>query len=137
MRFFTQSAFTLIELMITLVISAVLLSMAIPSYENYIAHAQRNRAEAALLQLSGKLENFFTKNGTYIGATIKNLQANKLTRGLQYTLNISKSNDASFEIQAIPKNAQISRDVHCGTLTVNQKNERTVSGKSGVKRCWK
>lgn len=137
MKFSAQSAFTLIELMLALAISAVLLALVTPLFENNVAEVQRNRAEVALLQLSAKLENYFSENGTYVGATIENLGANKLMRGLQYALSISSSDDKNFEIQAAPQNAQASRDVQCGALIVNEKNERSISGDGDATQCWR
>lgn len=136
MRFSTQSAFTLIELMLALVISAVLLALAAPLFENNVAEVQRNRAEVALLQLSAKLENYFSENGTYVGATIENVGANKLMNGLQYTLSIFSSDDNSFQVQAVPQNAQASRDAQCGSLMVDEKNERSISGGGDATQCW-
>lgn len=123
--------------MLALALSAILLLMASPLYERYAMRAQRNRAETALLQLAAKLEMYFSDHATYAGATLNNLQATQLTDGISYQLSITQTNDANFSIDAIPQNAQAKRDTHCGTLSLNEKNERTISGDRDVKQCWR
>ena len=57
--------FTLIELMITLLIVAILAGIAIPSYSNYILRANRTDATSALLKVASAQEKFFLQNNTY------------------------------------------------------------------------
>jgi type IV pilus assembly protein PilE len=57
--------FTLIELMVTIVIAATLLSIAVPSYMQQIRKSRRTEARAALLDLAGREERFYSTNNTY------------------------------------------------------------------------
>ncbi len=60
--------FTLIELMITVAIIAILAAIAIPSYSDYV---RRGRITEAISSLSGmrvKMEQYFQDNRTYVGA---------------------------------------------------------------------
>lgn len=123
--------------MLALALSAILLLIASPLYERYIMHAQRNRAETALLQLAAKLEMYFSDQATYENATLDNLHANQLTEGIPYHLNIAQISDAHFTIEVVPQDAQAKRDAHCGTLSLNEKNERALSGDGDVKQCWR
>jgi type IV pilus assembly protein PilE len=62
------AGFTLIELMVTVVVVAILAAIAIPSYRSYIL---RGRVPEALAHLSTKrvrMEQFFQDNRTYEGA---------------------------------------------------------------------
>jgi type IV pilus assembly protein PilE len=61
----TASGMTLIELMIVLVILAVLASIAIPSYRQYILRSHRVEAQAALLNVAAAQEKFYLQNNTY------------------------------------------------------------------------
>jgi type IV pilus assembly protein PilE len=57
--------FTLIELMIVLVIVAILLAIAYPSYVNYMRKAKRGEAQQLLLNWSINQEIFRSNNPTY------------------------------------------------------------------------
>lgn len=52
--------FTLIELMITVVIIAVLASIAVPGYQNYVRQTRRSDAQVALTRTANQLEKYFT-----------------------------------------------------------------------------
>jgi type IV pilus assembly protein PilE len=60
-----HSGFTLIELVITMVIVAILASIAIPSYTAYILRSHRTEAKTALLDIASLEERFFTANNNY------------------------------------------------------------------------
>jgi type IV pilus assembly protein PilE len=63
------AGFTLIELMVVVVISTILLSIAIPSYMSQIRQSRRVDAKTAVLDLAGREESYFSTNGSlYSGA---------------------------------------------------------------------
>lgn len=131
-----KSAFTLIELMLVLAISAVLLTMGYPVYSDYETHAERNRAEVALMQLSTLMEAYFNDNGTYKNATIQSLHANTLTNNLPYQLKIVAATNLHYTITIIPIHIQAERDRYCGALILNDLNQRAISGNGDAARCW-
>ena len=57
--------FTLIELMVVVVVAAVLLAVAIPTYTSQIRKSRRTEAKTALLDLAGREERYFAINNTY------------------------------------------------------------------------
>ena len=59
------TGFTLIELMITVVIVAILAGIAYPSYRNHVTQARRADAQSAIMQTANRLEKFFTYCNTY------------------------------------------------------------------------
>jgi type IV pilus assembly protein PilE len=61
-----RSGFTLIELMITIVIIAVLASIAYPSYTRYVTQTRRSDAQIAIQQMANRLEKFFGYCNTYV-----------------------------------------------------------------------
>jgi type IV pilus assembly protein PilE len=60
-----DSGFTLIELMITMVIAAVLLSIAIPAYNLYVLKSHRTDAKSALVDLASLEERYFSTQNAY------------------------------------------------------------------------
>jgi type IV pilus assembly protein PilE len=134
---FHHHGFTLIELMLALAISVILMSIGYPSYVSYQTHAQRNRAEVALLQLSADMETYFSDNNSYEDASLKNLHATHLVDGLDYQLRIDKATDKHYEIQAVPTDVQVTRDSACGTLALTDANKRGISGDGDADACWR
>ncbi len=65
MRPYVPNGFTLIELMIVVAIIAIITSIALPLYNNYIASSQSATARANVEPLRLALEDFFLDNGTY------------------------------------------------------------------------
>jgi type IV pilus assembly protein PilE len=60
--------FTLIEVMITVAIVAILASVALPSYTAYIQRGRISEAVAGLSELKVNLEQYFQDSRTYVGA---------------------------------------------------------------------
>lgn len=57
--------FTLIELLIGIVIMAILMAIAIPSYQSYITKSRARTASADLVALATDLENAFQRTLSY------------------------------------------------------------------------
>ena len=64
----TEHGFTLIELMITVAIVAILAAVALPSYTQYVLRAKITEASSSLSDMRLKMERFFQDNRTYVGA---------------------------------------------------------------------
>ncbi len=60
--------FTLIELMITVAIIAILASIALPAYQDSVTKARRTDAQGALLGLANAMERHFISNSSFQGA---------------------------------------------------------------------
>lgn len=61
----TTRGFTLIELMIVVVVIALLMAVALPSYTSYVTRGKLVEATSALSDGRVKMEQFFQDNRTY------------------------------------------------------------------------
>ena len=145
-----QSGFTLIELMVTVAIVAILAGIAIPSYTIYITRSKIQEATSNLLAMRTKMELYFQDNRSFVGAcapgTVAPLPAPYITGKppgtLKYfTISCPTLSDAppppAYTIQAVGTDPSV-----VGlTLTINQANVRTtVSVPAGwtlpSTNCW-
>jgi type IV pilus assembly protein PilE len=60
---------TLLEVLVTVAIVAVLTAVALPMYAQYLVRGQRATAKTALLQLSQSMERYYTACGSYSNST--------------------------------------------------------------------
>lgn len=65
-----QGGFTLMEVMITVVIVAILAAVAFPSYQDSMRKSRRADGKNALTQTTANLERFYAQNNTYATATL-------------------------------------------------------------------
>lgn len=136
MQKITNLGFTLIELMVALAIGAILIAIGYPTYTAHQAHAERDRAIVALMQLSARMEVYLSDHDSYRGASIHHLHAANLIEGLHYRLRIMSATDAHYEIAVVPYGVQAKRDAACGTLILSDTNVYAISGDGNARQCW-
>jgi type IV pilus assembly protein PilE len=76
---------TLIELLVTIVILGVLVSIAVPGYRQYIVRGKRSAAQSVMLDIANREQQFFLANRAY--ADRATLEAN----GYQVPPEVSES----------------------------------------------
>lgn len=59
------TGFTLVELMVTVGILAILAAVAVPAYRNYVDRAEQSKAVEALMRAQMEMEAFWADNNRY------------------------------------------------------------------------
>ena len=93
-----ESGFTLIELLVVLIIIAVLLAIAVPSYLGFRDRAQNRAAEANVRSAIPAAEAYYSDNGTYTGMTVAELK--EIDQGLKVTAVKVAADGKSYCLQA-------------------------------------
>lgn len=133
-RPYAQRGFTLMELMIVVAIVAILSSVALPVYRDYVTRGRVPEATSRLATLQVQLEQFFLDNRTYVGAAAC---ANDAVSSRNFTFSCTTATASAFTLQAL------GRDSMSGfTYTVNQAGTKsTVAVPTGwtlpsPNNCW-
>ena len=145
-----MAGFTLVELMVTIVIGTILMSIAIPSYQAQIRKSRRTEARNALLDLAGREERYFSTANLY-SSTPSDLgytgfgAANPIGSGYYYlTVTPTAAQPtaappvlAGYTITATATGTQL-KDTACKTFTVNNLGQQTATDSSGAAAttCW-
>lgn len=59
------AGFTLIELMVTVAIIGILLAVAVPSYQKYVMRGNRAAAQAAMMDIANRQQQYLLSNRAY------------------------------------------------------------------------
>lgn len=127
--------FSLIELIIVIAITAILIGISLPLYTNHVTKTHRQEAQAALINLVARMEQYFFEKHTYVGAAQELLNNNKMSTHY-YELQISNATGTTYLLKAIPQNSQVKNDYLCGTLTINQLGEKSITPNNNINNCW-
>lgn len=98
------SGFTLIELMVTVAIVAILAAVAIPSYQQYVMRGKRAAAQAQMMEIANRQQQYFLANRAY--ADKNTLQSNgyalpgEVSASYGYDIALDKVLDASCAVVA-------------------------------------
>src|SRR5438105_3906474 len=63
--------FTLIELLVTMVVAAILISIAVPSYQSQVRKSRRTEARNAVMDLAAREERYYSVNNTYTNLAVE------------------------------------------------------------------
>lgn len=126
---------TLVELMTVVAIIGILSAIAYPSYRQYVIRGGRSEAKALLMQQAQALEKCFTRYGVYndVANCAAATQVLNSQNGKYQVAAVTAA--GTFVLTATPQAAQID-DTDCGSFTLNETNQRGVTGPRGIAACW-
>lgn len=131
----TARGITLLELMITVAIVAILASIALPVYRDYVTRGKLVEAHSALAAQRVRMEQFYQDMRTYTGACSAGTVAT-----VSNTPYFELSCDIDGQEYTIHATGKGGTDVEGFEFTVNEANQRsTVSAKDGWTanaECW-
>ena len=156
----SAAGFTLIELMITLAIVAILASIALPSYGAYVARARRADARTQLVQAAQFMQRYYAANDRYdqdrggngVLATLplgmpENLRRSPADGTAVYQLNTSIAaagnytatlNVSAYTLTMAPITGGVAATDACGMFTITSTGVRGVASATKTRdECWK
>jgi len=142
-----QQGFTLIELMVTVAIVAILAAVAYPSYTQQVLKGKRSDAKVELLRIAQLQESFFVQNLTYapdltsLGFTTDAIDTEQNSYQVQVTASgpgacTTASPCSTYTLSAAPQGTQV-HDIACGTFTINNTALKGVSVSGNAQMCWR
>ena len=123
-----KKGFTLIELMIAVTVMAILASIALPSYTDYMRRSKLAEATSALLSMRTKLEQYYQDQRTFAGACVNGTVA-PLPTGLKY-FNVDcvpAPTDTTYTVRAVGIN-----DMAGIVFSIDQANTRATTVTAGT-----
>lgn len=128
----SHRGFTLIELMITVAIIAILAAVAYPSYQDHIRKSRRAEAQAFLLAVAGRQQQFLVDTRAYSASlsAIGIPTPPNVALGYDLVASAPAGNPPTFSLTATPKAIQIGEK--CGVLSIDHNGTKTAA----INGCW-
>jgi type IV pilus assembly protein PilE len=127
-----RSGFGLLELVIAMGVIAVLVALAMPTYQRYAVRAHRAEAVRILLGAAACQERLRAESGFY--------NTSRCASGLDtnhYAFEIEPPDETAaieFRVVAVPRGAAAADG--CGSLSLDHAGSRGVTGPRALADCW-
>jgi len=124
-----KRGFSLIELMIVVAIIAILVALALPSYQGYVRKSKRDEAQQLLMNWANNEEIWRATNTTYAdGSTVLGVPTHD-----DYTFTVGNVSATTYTLTATANGDQANDKEHgtaCTALTLDQSNAKNPPA------CW-
>ena len=154
-----SAGFTLVQMVITVAIAAILMRIGFASYRTYVVRGYRAAAVATLHSLTSRMEaqgiastlnntgyatDFFTlvnvgtSGNTQIYLSPDGSLKADTSSGPSYQLTLTTTGTpaTAYQFSAVPLGRQAKDDAACGTLSVDSTGRQTISGTGNAASCW-
>lgn len=146
-----SSGFTLVELLVTIVIVAMLTAIAVPGYRNHVVKTKRAAAAGCLVQFAAAMERYYTTQVSYdfegitTGDTdpVRPPCATEGNMDLAYTFPMPSKTASpatlsatGYVLKAVPTSTTAARDKVCHTLTLDQRGTKDIEVRGTPTTCW-
>lgn len=127
----------MIEIIIVMVSVSILMTLAYPSYKNYLLKSHRSDAFQTLIHDQMILERCYAQHFSYNTDCSALPSFPHISLLGYYTIALSDNKATTYSLTATPVGPQ-AQDTLCAILTVNQANVRSAFGSSGATQaeCW-
>jgi type IV pilus assembly protein PilE len=119
-----QSGFTLVELMVVAAIIAILAAIALPSYQQHVIRANRADAQAQMMDIANRQQQFLISNRGYASKVVLETSyslPSELASKYTYDITVGAGAVPSYVITFVPQGTQASD----GNLTLNNEGLKT------------
>lgn len=135
-----QAGFTLLELMITVAVVAILSAIAYGSYRDQVMKSRRSAAAVCLMERAQFMERFYTTNMTYLNAPAPAACDAAVNAHYNAPSFNGTPTARAYSLQIVPRTGgvQANQDTKCATLRIDQAGVRSVTGTSSSTPtdCW-
>jgi type IV pilus assembly protein PilE len=123
-----QQAFTLIELMVTVAVIGILAAVAYPSYLQYVVRSNRVAAQAHLMNIAQREQQYLLDSRSYADkATLNVTEPANVTSVYTIAIDLGTASQPTFTARATPRSDKANaNDLE---LTINQAGVKGPSGK--------
>lgn len=128
--------FTLVEMLITVVILAIIVAIAFPSYQRWVLKSHRSAVQTEMMQLAQNFDRCRTRANAYDACGLVETFDEASSESGRYQFQVSAER-REFLIQAVPQAAGNQTKDRCQTLTLNQLGVRgTTAPGIDTSECW-
>jgi type IV pilus assembly protein PilE len=120
--------FTLIELMITIAIIAILAAVALPAYNDYVQRAKLTEAYNSLSAFRVQMEQYYQDNRKYDGAGLGGCGAKAPTEAKYFTYNCAAGATLPAQTYQATATGVASEALTGFVYTINEQNVRATTG---------